>query len=335
LTVCREKLTPVAYYLGIDGGGSKTNCAVGDDDSVLATAVAGASNIVRVGEAEARRSLHQAIGQACAAAGISPQQVVSTCIGAAGAGSEEVRTMIRRIMAEILPAEILVTGDMQIALEAAFPKAPGIIVIAGTGSIVYGRDGQGHTARAGGWGFAVSDEGSAHWIGRNAVSAVLRAWDLLEEGCKTEDSLPLFRALQKNWNVNSVDALVRVSNATPGPNFAALLPSVLACADAGDTLSRDVVMRAGRELAQLAAIIIPRLFPQHLQPVSAASPDTDARVPLAMVGGVFRHSDFVRDVFYNEVKKLEPRAEVLAQVVNPVDGALRLARSGNCHLYSD
>jgi glucosamine kinase len=316
----------VAYYLGIDGGGSKTDCAVGDDDSVLATAVAGASNIVRVGEAEARHSLHQAIGQACAAAGISPQEVARTCIGAAGASSEEVRTTIHRITAEILPAQILVTGDMQIALEAAFPEAPGIVVIAGTGSIVYGRDAKGNTARAGGWGFAVSDEGSAHWIGRNAVSAVLRAWDLLEEGCKTEDSLPLFRALQKSWNVNSVDALVRVSNATPGPNFAALLPSVLACADAGDTLSRDVLMRAGRELAQLAVYIIPRLFPQHLQPVSAASPDADARVPLAMVGGVFRHSGFVRDVFYNEVKKLEPRAELLARVVNPVDGALRLAR---------
>ena len=70
------------YYLGIDGGGSKTTCAVGDDISLIATATAGPSNIVRVGEARARESLQQAVRQACAAAGITPQQVGRTCVGA-------------------------------------------------------------------------------------------------------------------------------------------------------------------------------------------------------------------------------------------------------------
>jgi len=329
----------VAYYLGIDGGGTKTTCAVGDDNSVMATATAGPSNIVRMGEPAARQSLHQAIAQACAAAGISPQLVDRACIGAAGAGSPEVVGAIRQIVAEVLSAELTVTGDMQIALEAAFPAAPGIIVIAGTGSIAYGRDARGHTARAGGWGFAVSDEGSAHWIGRHAVAAIFRAYDLkwgntvrpLHEkgslaeggGDREESKSALFCELRKSWNIVTIYDLVRVVNSTPAPDFAALLAAILKCADAGDEPCREVLIRAGGELVQLAAVIVHRLFPESY----GDKVDLGAQVPLAMVGGVFRHSALVREVFYNEIRKLDSRANVLQQVVEPVEGALRLARS--------
>lgn len=320
----------MAYYLGIDGGGTKTTCAVGDDDGLLATVTAGPSNIVRVGEAEARRSLHQAIAQGCAAAGISPSQVTRACIGAAGAASDKTAAAIRRIAAEVLIAQVIVTADMEIALEAAFPLSPGIVVIAGTGSIAYGRDGQGNAARSGGWGFAISDEGSAHWIGRHAVAAIFRAWDAgsishpqnartlprERNGC-ADSMLPLLHAVQQNWNAHSIDDLVRVANANPAPNFAALLPAVLACDHAGDQLCQGVLSQAGGELAQLAAIVSGRLFP----------PSWAQQVPLAMVGGVFRYSNVVRDIFYSEIKRLDSRLTALSQVVEPVEGALRKARS--------
>ncbi len=171
----------MAYYLGIDGGGSKTTCAVGDEVSILGSAVTGPSNIIRVGEVRARESLHQAIRQACAAAKIDPRQVHRACVGVAGVASEDVANAVRKLIAEVIPAEIEVVGDMQIALQAALGAEPGVVVIAGTGSIAYGRDAQGKTARAGGWGFAISDEGSAHWIGRTAVSSLLRAADVSGE----------------------------------------------------------------------------------------------------------------------------------------------------------
>jgi glucosamine kinase len=329
----------VAYYLGIDGGGTKTTCAVGDENSVIATATAGPSNIVRMGESVARQSLHQAIAEACGAAGISPQQLSRACVGAAGAGSPEIVGAIRRIVAEVLTAELIVTGDMQIALEAAFPAAPGIVVIAGTGSIAYGRDAGGLTARAGGWGFAVSDEGSAHWIGRHAVAAIFRTYDLAgnndasrlhEEGNllerPAESGQPhslLFLELQQIWNIATIHDLVRAANHTPAPDFATLLPSVLKCADAGDDLCGRVLTRAGGELAQLASIITQRLFPKSY----GGEVDLGSQVPLAMAGGVFRHSALVREVFYNEIRKLDSRADVFTQVVEPVEGALRLARS--------
>ncbi|MGA7292062.1 MAG: BadF/BadG/BcrA/BcrD ATPase family protein, partial [Terriglobales bacterium] len=158
----------MAYYLGIDGGGTKTRCILADETSVLAKAMTGGCSVIRLGEQEARQSLHSGIRQVCTAAEITPDRISAICIGATGAARPEIAAKIRGILAELVPriasSGIEVVGDSVIALEAAFGADPGIITIAGTGSIVYGRDAAGRSARAGGWGFAISDEGSGHWI---------------------------------------------------------------------------------------------------------------------------------------------------------------------------
>src|SRR3984957_14487245 len=271
------------HYLGIDGGGTKTTCAVGDDTHLLATATAGPSTIVRVGEARARESLHQSVRQACAAAGIMPAEIPRPCVGGSGAGRPELAETVRRILAEILPTPIEVVGDMQTALEAAFDTGPGIIVNAGTGSFAYGRDRHGNTARAGGWGFAIGDEGSATWIGRTAVNAVLRAADPRPESHSGDSPLPaspLAAALCKAWGVASLNDLARAANSIPPPDFAALFPTVAACQDA---LASEVLSRAGKELAQIAAIVIRRLLAD--EPIA----------PVAITGGVFRPSSQGRE----------------------------------------
>ena len=308
------------YYLGIDGGGTKTACAVGDEARLFATVITGPSNIVRVGESRTRESLEQAVRQACAAAGIAPADVARTCIGGSGAAHPELAEKVRRILAAILPSPIDVVGDMQIALEAAFCAGPGVIVIAGTGSIAYGRDSNGNAARAGGWGFAIGDEGSAHWIGRAAVHAVLRASDRNAGARETpawQDST-LAAALLKAWSVASLADLARAANAIPPPNFAALFPAVAA---SGDNLATQILTLAGTELAQVAAVVTGRLFPV----------DEVKTVPVAMTGGVFRHAPLVRQVFYNELRQLDSRVEVNPQVIEPVEGALRLARRAAQH----
>jgi glucosamine kinase len=305
----------VPYYLGIDGGGTKTTCAVGDESRLLATGTAGPSNIVRVGEVQARESLQQSVRQACAAAGITPAKISCTCVGGSGAARPELAAIVRHALAEILSTPIEVVGDMQIALDAAFDTGPGVIVIAGTGSIAYGRDLQGTTVRAGGWGFAIGDEGSAHWIGCAAVSAVLRASDS-RDGISNSDSpqqSSLSAALLKAWGVTSLTDLARAANSIPPPDFAALFPPVAASHDA---LATQVLTSAGRELAHVAAVVIRRLFAK----------DYSASVPVAMTGGVFRHAALVRQVFYNELRTLDPRAELNPQIVEPVEGALRMAR---------
>ena len=299
----------MAFFLGIDGGGTRTSCLIGDEKSVLGSGIAGASNVLRVGEAAARTALVEAIHKACEAAKIKPAEISRTCVGAAGGARPEVADAVRRIVAETVSGEIEIVGDMVIALHAAFGSRPGIIVIAGTGSIAYGRNLKGETARAGGWGFAVSDEGSGHWIGRAALGAALRDAD------QSEDVPSLLQAIMKVWSIEGRDALVRAANASPAPDFAALFPAILSAANSGDVLAEGLLRRAGCELAALAKIVLGRIFS-----------DADT-VPVAMSGGVFANSALVREVFYNELRVQCPRVVVGETIAEPVRGALDLARS--------
>ena len=305
----------MSYYLGIDGGGTKTTCAAGDEGQTLATATAGPSNIVRVGEQQARESLHQSVGQACAAAGIKPAQIERTCVGGSGAACPELAEKVRAILAEILPTPILVVGDMEIALEAAFGTGPGVVVNAGTGSFAYGRNEHGMTARAGGWGFAIGDEGSAHWIGHAAVSAVLRASDRNRGTAEDFLHADFAAALCKAWGVATLSDLARAANSVPPPDFAALFPAV---ARSSDELAEQVLSSAGFELAQQAAAVTRRLFPPDETVIKA--------VPAAMVGSVFRHALRTREDFYNELLRLDPQIDLQSKIVEPVEGAVQLAR---------
>jgi glucosamine kinase len=303
----------MAIFLGIDGGGTRTSCLIGDETSVLGSGSAGASNVLRIGEAVARAALVEAIRQACDAARIDAAQISRTCVGVAGAARHEVAEVVRRIVAETVSGQIEIVGDMVIALHAAFGAGPGIVVIAGTGSIAYGRNKAGKVARAGGWGFAISDEGSGHWIGRAAVSAALRAAD-------ESDVSSLLQAIMKVWKVENRDALVTATNASPAPDFAALFPAVLAAANGGDSLAASVLRRAGSELAALTKIVLGRLFS-----------DADT-VPVAMSGGVFANSASVREVFYNELRVQLPQVVIGEKIAEPVRGALDLARNESSHL---
>ena len=303
--------TSVGIFLGIDGGGTKTSCLIGDETSVLGSGTAAGSNVVRLGEAKAREALAAAIGQACAAANIKPAQIERTCVGLAGAGRPEISNLVRRLLAELVPGEIEVLGDMVIALQAAFGSGAGVMVIAGTGSMAYGRDASGKTLRAGGWGFSIFDEGSGHWIGRSAIAAIMRDYD--ETG---EENSVLMNSVKKSWRLATREQLILAANAFPSPDFAALLPAVLSAADSGDAIAQSILTQAGTELARLAKIVIRRLFP-----------DGD-KVPVAMSGGVFSNCALVRQVFYNSLRSEYPNCPVNSTMVEAVRGALELARKG-------
>ncbi|MBV8052284.1 MAG: hypothetical protein JOZ80_13920 [Acidobacteriaceae bacterium] len=299
----------MSFFLGIDGGGSTTRCVVGDDNSVLGRGEAGPSNLVRVGERNAEDAITAAIKQACSEAKIELSKIQCSCIGVAGGARSETADQVRRILLNVVQGDIEIVGDMVIALEAAFGSEPGVIVIAGTGSIAYGRNRAGETARAGGWGFAISDEGSAHWIGRAVVSQAMRAND---EGQKVE----VITEILKAWRIDSFEQMVMAANASPTADFARLLPIAVAAADHNDVVARDVLTRAGRELARLARTVISRLFANK----------EDVRVALA--GGVFGNAALVRQVFYNQLRLSHPKILANQTIVEPVLGALEIARKG-------
>jgi glucosamine kinase len=297
----------MALYLGIDGGGSKTVCAVADDAVVLGHAIKGGCNIVRLGEETARANLLAAISEACELAGVRIHEVDSSVIGVAGAASvAAVATAIRRATSEAGLREVEVVGDNVIAMEAAFAGLPGVVVMAGTGSIAFGRNPRGETARAGGYGFAVSDEGSGHWIGRGLVAAALRSHD--------EGRADLLNSVMKHWSADGRDALVRKANETPPPDFAQLFPLALQAATSGDANAVSVLQAAGRELAALASTVLSRLWEER-KPVR-----------IAVGGGVFANAAFIRKTFYMALRESHPSVAVNFRPIEPVAGALWLAR---------
>lgn len=297
----------MAIFLGIDGGGSKTSCEVGNETSVLGKGSGAGSNVVRVGEDKAREAFETAVHQACASANIDPSQVTRTCVGIAGGARPETTDIIRKILSNLVSGDVEIVGDMVIAIEAASGSGGGVVVIAGTGSIAYGRNAAGESARAGGWGFAISDEGSGHWIGRTAVTATMRAYD-------ESQPTPLLDSIIKAWGISSREQMILVANSSPPPDFAGLFPAVARAAEAGDTIASEILARAGTELSRLAEIVIEKLFQ------GAES------IPVAMSGGVFGNSAQVRQVFYNTLRSRRPGVALNATIIDPVRGALELAR---------
>lgn len=294
----------MAFFLGIDGGGSKTECMVGDETSVLGWSGSGSSKIVRVGEEAASAALREVVERACAAAGVATSQIQRTCIGVAGASQADSVDVIRRLLGEIVAGEIEIIGDMEIAHHAAFDGGAGVVVISGTGSIAYGRSQHGETARAGGLGPVQNDGGSGAWIGRTAIELVLLA---TEYG----HSPALLDAVLKAWKLEDLQQLARTLKASPAPDFAALFPVI---AVSGDAIAGRVLARAGRELSVIAADVLGRLWPEPLT------------VEVAMFGGVLENSPAVRDAFVMDLSDRFPEVRIALGKRRPAEGALLMAR---------
>jgi glucosamine kinase len=294
------------FFLGIDGGGTKTRCVVGDEKSELGVGTSSSSKVQRVGEACARDALAGAVHEACVQAGISPRQIACTCAGITGSARPEIAGVMRDLITGMVGGHVEVVGDVEIAFENAFGADPGVIVIAGTGSIAFGRDKKGGTARAGGWGYPMSDEGSGQWIGAEAVRASLRERD---RGRPSE----LLNDLMKKLGAKSFEDFIVQLNANPPLDFAALFPIVLAASDRGDFLASEILKRAGCELSTMAGIVIEQLF-------------GDGPISVATHGGVFTSNAIVRKHFERQLKLQYPQATLIDREIDPVRGALDRAR---------
>jgi N-acetylglucosamine kinase-like BadF-type ATPase len=292
-------------YLGIDAGGTKTECALSNGAELLGQATGASCKLARMGRQTASQNLQTVIRRACEAARVRPEDVQRVCIGMAGASLPEAVQWAQETIRELAPAATIhVAGDHIIAHRAAFGTSHGVVVIAGTGSIVFGRNPSGETARAGGWGPNVSDEGSAFWVGREAVIGALRAYD-------SGSGNGLLQLVAQAWKVVPED-IVRLANASE-PQFAELAAPVTAAAQSGDPEALAITSRAGEELAWLAAAVIHRLWPKG------------GVVPVALAGGVLHGSALMRQAFKEAMRAKHRDAAVSFAYVRPVLGALEIA----------
>lgn len=300
------------FWLGIDGGGTNCRAAiVGDSGKVLGEGRADAANFIRVGLEAAIRHVRQAVNEACAQAGIDVSQISAACIGLAGTSHPEHHRQMLAGLKEALPiSDIALETDARVALAGATGNQPGIVIIAGTGSIACGINARGRFARAGGWGPAMGDEGSGSYIGRRALEAVVAAYDYRGEPTAMMD--PILR----HFGVSSPPELPPVIYDDPERarrEIAQLSRVVVKAAQEGDPVAIDILHDAAIELARAVTAVIEQLRMEN------------ESFQVAYVGGVFEAGELVLAPLREEILKAAPYARVEPPVDPPVIGAVKMA----------
>src|ERR1700723_3582776 len=298
-----------SFYLGFDGGGPKTDCILGGAEAnVLARATAGQSNPLRAGYAKAWFTLSDAADVVLERHHLKATDIRGICAGIGGAGRESVAKRIATFLERAFPeAAVTVTTDLAITLNAAGGEGEGIILVVGTGSASYGRDAQGHTARAGGRGPWFSDEGSAFDIGRRALAAVVRAEE--NSGPQTELSAKMLKWLGcKEWS-RVLDWVVK----NPDDVFPRIFPLVGELGDKGDAVACEILTTAAASLGDLAHSVIQKLDLQ------------DRDIVLAKAGGTTGRSKFFDAAIDADLARLVPRARIVPLRMKPAEAAARMA----------
>jgi len=298
-----------SYLLGLDGGGTKTEAVLANRSGrVIARAFGGPSNPLRTGYARAWFALSEAGDRVLAKAKIHAEHVRAVCAGLGGAGRHGVVHRVTAFLEGSYPnAAIRVTTDLEVALEAAFGSAEGMILLAGTGSAAFGRDGAGRTARAGGLGPWVSDEGGAFDIGRRAVRAVALSEE--HRGPATALSDRMFEVHRcSHW-----DSLADQISKNPDDVFPKTFPLVAELADTGDAVSCEIMIGAAAALADLAAAVAHELGWRERDFL------------LAKMGGVHGRSKFLDNTIEAALDRRVPGACVVGAEVSPAEAAVRMA----------
>jgi N-acetylglucosamine kinase-like BadF-type ATPase len=298
----------MAFFLGIDAGGTKTRAVLGDDARVLARAVGGSIKPLRVSREEARANLAAVLEDVARQSGVDLREVAASCVGTAGVRLPQTDGWMREILSACAGGAIVVCGDEEIALDAAFEGRAGVLAMAGTGSNVVGRTSAGELLTVGGWGPALGDQASGYWIGHQALRAAFRAKDF---GQPTR----ILERVAAYWKAASDGEIVDMAHAAP--DFSLLAPLVVACAEEGDAVALEVLVRGGRLLGEDAAEAFRRV--RRLDP--------DGPMPgIAFTGSVLEKVALVRESMMETIRRSLPTVEILPEAVDPLMGALWRAR---------
>jgi glucosamine kinase len=313
-----ERRRPVVFVIGIDAGGTKTVCQLADENGTVIQETRGpGANLQAVGELEVEKVLHDVMERAIrGSTGIGPaadrraRLPASICLGIAGVDREEDAFVVADIMRRIgQNARILIVNDALVALEAGVPGEPGVVVIAGTGSIAYGRNVRGEAARAGGWGYVLGDEGSGYWIGRTALRAVLREAD------RRGEATSLTGRLLMHFRVSKPQDLIHAvyTGGLQSTAIAALAPHVQEAYEEGDNVAAGILDGAARELTASALSVARRLGL------------LEEPCPFVLAGGVFKGLPWLVGELTSRITATAPGATVSRLEVEPATGAVRFA----------
>jgi N-acetylglucosamine kinase-like BadF-type ATPase len=298
-------------FLGVDGGGTKTHIAILNSAKEIACeGFAGASNPLRVGIEKAVANILTAINSACDAAELNRYDIVSATVGLAGVRRADLRQRIKELLVQKLRTKSLeVVTDAEIALYGIGTRKAGLVIIAGTGSVCIGQNSKGEKFSAGGWGPLAGDEGGGAGIARSALHKIAKASDGRGKPTKLIDvAVDYFRA-GKLENLSVAIYAPQIDNA----RIAGFARFVAETAREGDQVALEVLQEAGFELGLAAAAVIKKLKLQR------------AKIPIGLVGSVFKSGKMITDSLLETVHTVAPKAYLLDKIIIPAHSAAEMA----------
>jgi len=294
--------------LGIDAGGSKTVAWLADAEGrVIGEGRGSGANLHSAGELAAEKALFEVIH---AALGDRASMPAVVAVGMAGMDRADDEAVVRGILRRLgCRGQIVAVNDAHIALVAGADDDPGLVVIAGTGSIAYGIGPAGTAARAGGWGEVYGDEGSAFWVGARALAAVVRAAD------RRGPATALSALVLRHADADRIDGLVRQVHTRPDRRqLIAAMAGLVARAEAdGDAVAGEILRSAADELALAARSVVDQLGMRG------------ERCRVVLAGGLFKMAPVMSTMLSARVAEFAPRAVTGLLTDEPALGAVRLA----------
>jgi N-acetylglucosamine kinase-like BadF-type ATPase len=312
-TPLKSKRDPIGYslFLGVDGGGTKTNIAIMDlDRRVIAEGVGGPSNPLRVGVETAVANISKAVDTACDEYEISRGDIIAATLGLAGVRREDMRERVREsFLLRYRIRQTVIVTDADIALYGTTLGKAGLVVIAGTGSVCLGINDAGERVMSGGWGPVAGDEGGGRGVAGEALHRIAKASD--GRGPETQ----LSGRAAEYFRASSADNLIVALYAPQMDNsrIAGFARFVVEAAVDGDAVASEIIDDAGRELGTAAVAVLKKL---RL---------TRRKIPVGCVGGMFKAGDLLTSPMKRVIKNAAPNAYLTEPLMLPAHAAALMA----------
>jgi N-acetylglucosamine kinase-like BadF-type ATPase len=295
------------YVIGIDGGGTKTEICVSDrEKNILLRFQGGAINYNGQSEAAVNDNI-QNIFQKIRGEGFQPEACLQICIGVAGISNPTVKSRIlKQVQSFDFQCNLKILGDQETALAGALNNLPGIILIAGTGSVCYGKAFDGTEYRAGGYGHMIDDAGSGYAIARDILAAVVRAQD--GRGEKTVLTELVYRYLK----LSSINELIGFlyDPSRSKKEIARLSVLIMEAYSLGDKAAIHIVNQTASDLVELSAAVLKQM-------------QTASR--LAVSGSILMKNEEIYIKFNDRMAEAYPELEIVKPYQDAAYGAVLLA----------
>lgn len=299
------------YFIGIDGGGTKTIGLLGNEDGeVLWSMKGGPTNYHSVGYQQTEEELSRILIGLTLNKGIGMDHIKGLCMGAAGVDSKVDELRIHELIRKIgFQHNVWIYNDGITALVGANDGRKGGVLISGTGSIAWGIDSKGHIHRVGGWGHLIDDVGSGYFMGCLALKAVMESHD-----GRRKDTL-IWRNISSNFNIGSHEDLIAfIYNQQINKQVIASIAPLVLVLYGEDEEADKIIETSVRELLKMVKVLMEKIG--------------DDPMELALGGSIFTKSDIVMKLLSHEINKTYPKVNVHLPYKNPAEGALLLAMEG-------